>query len=273
MAEGVSSVSEEIGESRLKALCAGATLRIRVLETTASTNADVLTILRERGSTEEVVPVAVFAKRQTAGRGRIGRKWESLPGNICVSFGFSPKIRPERMANFTLWMGASICEILERCYNVPTTLKWPNDILIGGKKIAGMLTELHLDAKIVRGVVFGLGLNVAGNLLLMPDDVRVRTTSLSEHCGNVEINEVAATIAIAVEMAAAHFFAGTFRKDFERLWERYDCLRGNAVTAIYGNEEIAGTACGIDEGGSLKIRTACGKEIAFSAGDVTLKKC
>lgn len=269
------SVPEEISEARLKALCAeaGTELQIRVLETTASTNADALAILRERGNAERCAAFAVFAKKQTAGRGRIGRKWESIPGNICVSFGFAPKISPGKMANFTLWMGAAICKILERRYKIPVKLKWPNDILLGGKKLAGILTELHLDAKTVHGVVFGLGLNVAGNSALMPDDVRARTTSLSEHCGNVGINDVAATIAGAVETAASRFFAGTFREDFVRLWERYDCLCGKAVTAIYGNEEISGTACGIDAGGSLKVRTSRGEAIAFSAGDVTLKKC
>lgn len=270
----IKSVPEEISETRLKALCAeaGTVLRICVSETTASTNADALAILREHGNEKPFPPFAVFAKTQSAGRGRIGRKWESLPGNICVSFGFAPKIPPEKMANFTLWMGVAICEILERRYKIPVKLKWPNDILLDGKKLAGMLTELHLDAKTVHGVVFGLGLNVAGDSALMPADVRARTTSLAERCGNVEINEVAAAVAGAVETASSRFFAGTFREDFARLWACYDSLYGNAVTAIYGNEEVAGTACGIDDGGSLKIRTASGETIAFSAGDVTLKK-
>lgn len=271
MDESAISVPEEIDAAQLKSLCAARRLHLalEVLETTASTNADALKNLRTSGGDVPCPPFAVFAKKQSAGRGRTGRRWESVPGHLYVSFGFAPKIPPAKMANFTLWMGVAICEMLNRNYSVPAQVKWPNDLHVNGKKLAGMLSEVHMDANCVQGVVFGIGVNVADNLDALPMPVREQATAVREHCTACEINVLAAELAETVSVAAERFFAGNFQGDFERLWARYDSLRDAPVTAIYNDEQIAGIACGITSGGSLRIRTAAGEMLTFSAGDVS----
>lgn len=262
-----SSVPESVSATTLSRICAERACRIclDVRENTASTNADVLKKLREGAPT----PLAVFARQQSAGRGRTGRRWESLPGHIYASFGFAPKIPPHKMANFTLWMGVSVCALLERRYGVPVQVKWPNDLHVNGKKLAGMLTEVHLDAHCVQGVVFGIGLNVADNLASLPEPINQQATAIHVYNRQADINELAADLIETVVAAAERFFADRFQDDFEPLWARYDSLFNAPVSAVFNNEKISGTACGIDAGGSLRIRLSDGSVHAFSAGDVS----
>ena len=274
------SDSGKISAEKLSALCRarGVKMRVSVLEETDSTNSDVARELRSRIAENPGVPVApfaIFANSQTAGRGRAGRSWaRDSAGNICVSFGFSPSIAPAEMANFTLWMGASICEMLVREHGVPASVKWPNDLFCSGKKFAGMLTDVHVDAARVRGVIFGIGLNVGR----VPAEVENVATSLAHEIGLLgraapSVEEVAAELVSTVENAAEKFFSGTFAAEFPALWARHDMLRGRQVRAIYGEEFFAGIARGIDARGQILIapENVPGELRAFSAGDVSLR--
>ncbi|MGN0834463.1 MAG: biotin--[acetyl-CoA-carboxylase] ligase [Candidatus Spyradosoma sp.] len=253
---------------------AGSRLRVFVVEETGSTNADAAKMLAA-GTPEG--DFAVVANTQTAGRGRIGRKWASAqPGNLYLSCGFRPPaLPPERLANFTLWLGVAVAKTLREKFGVPALVKWPNDVFCAGKKLAGMLTEAHADAGRVRGVVFGLGLNVNLDPATLPPEVRGIATSMRSALGASEpldVNRVCAETLAAVERAYADFLAGTHASALAALWPQFDLLAGRPVTAIYGNEEITGTAQGVDARGSILIRDASGALRAFSAGDVTLKK-
>ncbi len=106
-------------------------------------------------------PFAVMARRQTRGRGRFGRLWHSgASSNLYASFAFRPRVEPDRMQTFTLWMGVNLCELLVKFASVTPGIKWPNDILFEGRKAGGMLTEARVDSDQIRDLVFGLGLNV-----------------------------------------------------------------------------------------------------------------
>lgn len=277
-------MENEISEKRLAELCAekGAKMRIKVLAETESTNDDALKILRHA---ENCAPFAVFTNRQRAGRGRNGRKWAGENfGNIYASFGFAPKIVPAKMANFTLWMGVSVCAMLAEKYGVPAQIKWPNDLFCAGKKLSGILTEVHTSADCVHGIVLGIGLNV----LARPEEFSDIATSLAEEMARrasaqqsasspkksdtLDVSTVAADLVACVESAAQKFFAGTFQEIFPALWARYDLLAGKSVAATYDDETISGTAQGIDEQGRLQILTPHGEVRFFAAGDATLKK-
>ncbi len=251
----------------------GARLRVFCVEETGSTNADVAKMLAAGTPDGDF---AVVANTQTAGRGRIGRKWASAqPGNIYLSCGFRPSaLPPERLANFTLWFGVAVAKMLREKFGVPARVKWPNDIFCAGKKLAGMLTEAHADSGRVRGIVFGLGLNVNLDPATLPPEVRDLATSMRSALGvpALDVNRVCAETLATLERAYAEFLAGTHTAALAASWKEFDLLAGQRVVAIYGEEEITGTAQGIDARGDILIRDASGTLRAFSAGDVLLKK-
>lgn len=250
----------------------GSKLPVFCVETTGSTNSDAAALLAS-GTAENF---ALVANTQTAGRGRIaGRRWESQPGNIFLSCGFSPKgIPPSRLANFTLWFGASVARMLRENFGVPAVVKWPNDIWCNGKKMAGMLTEAHADSGSVRGIVFGIGLNVNLEPESLPKNPGLNATSLRAELGGslLDVNRVCAELLLAIENAYADFVAGRHGEKLAAIWRDLDCLDGRRIVAVYGTEKISGTACGIDVGGNLLIRTDSGALRAFSAGDISPEK-
>src|SRR5690606_18217155 len=117
-------------------------------------------------------PFVILARKQTRGRGRLGRAWHSeANGNLYASFAFRPRVPPGRMAVFTLWMGVSICELIANFTHLQPGIKWPNDILFDGRKAGGMLTEARIDSDQIRDLIFGLGLNVNAPAADWPADL------------------------------------------------------------------------------------------------------
>jgi BirA family transcriptional regulator, biotin operon repressor / biotin---[acetyl-CoA-carboxylase] ligase len=219
-------------------------------------------------------PFAVVASKQTKGRGRFGRVWHSeANGNLYASFAFRPKLEPARMQTFTLWMGVNICELIANFTRTAPGLKWPNDILFDGRKAGGILTEARMDADQIRDLVFGIGLNINCPTTEWPEDLATRAVSLSEQTQTpLDINKFTAALIGRVLDAYDHFVRGTYTKTFADRWHRYDLLRGKRVTLLQGSQQITGTASGIDDEGSLILRTDLGKMERFRAGEVTIEK-
>lgn len=219
-------------------------------------------------------PFAVIASRQTRGRGRFGRSWHSeANGNLYVSFAFRPKLEPARMQMFTLWMGVNVCELIANFTRTSPTLKWPNDILFEGRKAGGMLTEARMDADQIRDLVFGLGLNVNCVTESWPEDLGRRAVSLAEQTqAGVDINKFTAALIGRVIDAYDQFVKGVHTQTFADRWNRYDVLRGKSVTLLQGAQQFDGVASGIDDEGSLLLRTDRGKMERFRAGEVTIDK-
>jgi BirA family biotin operon repressor/biotin-[acetyl-CoA-carboxylase] ligase len=219
-------------------------------------------------------PFVVIAGRQTRGRGRFGRVWHSEDnGNLYSSFAFRPKLEPARMQTFTLWMGVNICELIANFARTTPGLKWPNDILFDGKKAGGMLTEARIDADQIRDLVFGLGLNLNSTADAWPSTLNRRAISLAEHTKTpLDINKFAAALIGRVLDAYEQFVSGTYLKTFAGRWHEYDLLRGKPIKLLHGTETIAGTAAGIDDEGSLIMKTDRGRTERFRAGEVTIEK-
>lgn len=215
-------------------------------------------------------PFAVVALRQTAGRGRLGRRWHSeQAGNLYLSLAFRPFIETARLSPFTLWMGLALCAHLESRHGIRLGLKWPNDLLDSrGRKVAGMLTEARVDADRVRDLVFGLGLNIGER----PEELRGLASSLREAGGAaLDPSEVAAGVIGALSAAWDAFEDGSFRRGFLRLHTRHDCLAGKRVRVTLRGKPLSGVAEGVDESGALLLRLANGKRTAVSSGEVTLR--
>ncbi|MDR3229762.1 MAG: biotin--[acetyl-CoA-carboxylase] ligase [Puniceicoccales bacterium] len=243
-----------------------AAVALRCLPATDSTNDEAGRLL----SSGEPAPFAVVASAQTAGRGRMGRVWQSDdPGCLYLSFGFRPGLAPERAQSITLAVGLRLCERLAETSALPLLVKWPNDILCDGRKIAGILSEARIDADRVRDIVVGVGLNV--NRRVFPPELRDTAGSLAAFGREADINETAALCIAAIHEACERFAADGLGGDFAQRWRSFDYLAGKTIAARSGTEEISGEALGLAPDGALLVRTSSGLVRALNSGEVTLR--
>jgi len=239
-------------------------------DTVDSTNSEAERLL----AAGTAVPLVILAGAQTEGRGRRGRVWHSPPdGNLYSTFVFRPRLEPARLQDFTLWMGLNICELVSNFAKIEPGLKWPNDLLVNGRKAGGMLTEARVDADQIHDLVFGFGLNLNGRAAGLPRDVARTATSLAEATGApLDLNRFAAALIGRILSAYGQFIDGTHRDKFATLWRRYDVLRGRPVSVTQAHRTVAGTVTGIDNEGSLIVRLHSGRSERFRAGEVTLTR-
>jgi BirA family biotin operon repressor/biotin-[acetyl-CoA-carboxylase] ligase len=263
--------------SRLSQALLHALLRIKlpdgaitVLDEIDSTNSEA----ERRIAAGQPAPFAVFAASQTNGRGRFGRVWHSPDaGNLYASFAFQPRVDPTRMQLFTLWMGVNLCEVLESFFKITPAIKWPNDLIVSGRKVGGMLTEARIDSDRIRDLIFGLGINVNADTSNWPREIARTAATLADVTGaQVDINQLAAAVAGRVFGAFNTFIGGGFEPQLAALWARYDALRDAQVGVNHAGRITRGTASGIDADGSLIVATDSGRKVRFRAGEVTLEK-
>jgi BirA family biotin operon repressor/biotin-[acetyl-CoA-carboxylase] ligase len=245
--------------------------KVEFLAEVDSTNSEA----ERRLAVGQEAPFAVLARTQKAGRGRLGRKWHSAPsGNLYLSLAFRPFIPPDRLKPFTLWMGLALCAHVEKSLGLKLGLKWPNDLQSpDGRKVAGMLTEARLDADSVRELVFGVGLNLTGASKDFPADLRATAGSLEAALGTpLDLNREAAGVIAALFRAWEQFEEGTWSRSFRKLWSHHDVLAGKSVRVGLRGDPVAGVVDGIDDEGSLILRTGGGRRAIVSSGEVTLRK-
>jgi BirA family biotin operon repressor/biotin-[acetyl-CoA-carboxylase] ligase len=245
--------------------------KVEFLAEVDSTNSEA----ERRLAVGQEAPFAVLARSQKAGRGRLGRKWHSAPsGNLYLSLAFRPFIPPERLRPFTLWMGLALCAHVEKSLGLRLGLKWPNDLQSpDGRKVAGMLTEARLDADSVRELVFGVGLNLTGAPKDFPADLRATAGSLEAALGApLDLNREAAGVIAALFRAWEQFEEGAWSRSFRKLWTHHDVLAGKSVRVGLRGDPVAGVVDGIDDEGSLILRTGGGRRAIVSSGEVTLRR-
>jgi len=229
-------------------------------------------------------PLVVIARRQTKGRGRFGRPWLSEPnGNLYISFGFRPRVAPARLQTFTLWMGVVLCDFLAahmRAASHAPSIKWPNDIFFGARKVAGLLTEARAADGNIDTLVFGLGLNLKPPAAGWPPELAATATSLAEQSdgeiADADANAFVAALIIRVLDAHTQLLENpdATAAALAALWQKYDHLRGKTITALSGNgtERITGVADGIDNEGSLILKMPDARVEKIRAGEVTIEK-
>lgn len=212
-----------------------------------------------------VVGTLVAARTQTAGRGRQGRSWLDCGGlqMSCVL----PAHRADFDRGFSVWMGLMVVLALRDTYGLDARLKWPNDLVVGGRKLGGLIVD-----RIARGdetsVVAGLGLNLTADAGRFPAELQGRATSVWLESGLVlRPGEVATTVVARIDAELDRFRdAGwsAFTGDFVRC----DAIGSREVFFRTADEEIFGRSDGIDEKGALQVITADGRRRSFRAGDV-----
>lgn len=263
---------ETLNETLVQAMLtkAAADLRVVAVDEIDSTNSEA----ERRLANGEETPFLVLARRQTRGRGRLGRIWHSEEnGNLYSTFAFRPQVSPSLMSLFTLWIGVNLCECINSFCGVDCVLKWPNDLHISGKKVAGILTEARMEADVVRDVILGVGLNVNSAQADWPEPLRPIATSLRQAAGKpFELNRLAAALAGRIMLAYQQFCDGQHRAALKEKWPAFDSLRGKTVSLAQGDVRISGIACGVDTSGALIIERPDGTRFHARAGEVTLEK-
>jgi BirA family biotin operon repressor/biotin-[acetyl-CoA-carboxylase] ligase len=216
---------------------------------------------------------AVIAERQTSGRGRLGRVWVSPPGtNIAVSLVLRPNLKPAEASQIPLIAGIATCKAIERVSALHPRIKWPNDVLLRNKKVAGILAEMGAEVDRLHYIVLGLGINVNTRASLFPAELQPSATSLAEEAGQ-EVSRVRLLQALFEELE--HVYEEFKHSGFGPLrdrWKALDCTLGSWVKAIVGEERIEGQALDIDADGALVLRKQAGEIQRVIAGDVMLTK-
>jgi BirA family biotin operon repressor/biotin-[acetyl-CoA-carboxylase] ligase len=240
---------------------------IRYDETVDSTNR----VARELARSGAVEGTVVVADGQTAGRGRLGRAWFSPPGlNLYLSVVLRPSVPPARGPQLALVAASAVAATIVELSGARPAIKWPNDVLIGGRKVAGILTEMDSEADRVTFVVVGMGINLNMAREALAPELRRTATSLRAEVGR-EIHRAAFAGRLLAELERRYgrYTAEGFAVLREE-WESYSCLTGREVTVVGGNNRTDGRVLGIDEQGALRLRGADGVVRQILAGDVTL---
>lgn len=242
---------------------------IRVFQETTSTN-DIAEKLARDGVREGVV---VFAESQTRGRGRLGRRWVSPPRKgLWFSVLLRPRLSPQAATQLTIASATALVRAVRRQTGLLPEIKWPNDLLIRGRKIAGVLTEMNAELDAVRHLVLGIGVDVNVGPEDLPGDLRRTTTSLRiETGGSVDRAELAAEILRQLDHDYGRVSGGKFEALADEWEERCETI-GRRVVIHAGDRRVEGRAESLDADGALLLRTQHGHLERIIGGDVTVEK-
>ena len=224
---------------------------------------------RELADAGAVHGEVVIAECQTAGRGRRGRAWSSPAGkNLYLSVILRPALPPQRAPELTLVASVAACDACRKA-GVDAGIKWPNDLLVDGRKVAGILTELSAEADAVHWVILGIGVNLNAAPGDFPAELHAVATSLSIERGQPVPRALFAAALLSeleqwLDLHAAEGF-GPIRD----AWRERSVTLGREVRVDGDGGEIAGVAEDIDDSGALLVRGAGGL-VRIVAGDVRL---
>ncbi len=226
--------------------------------------------LATAGSPEGTV---VIADSQTEGRGRLRRVWHSPAGsNIYTSIILRPNLEPARAPQISILAGVAIAEIMDNFCPGMVNLKWPNDVLVQGKKVCGILAQMKTSTSRVDFIILGIGINININYNQLPQDIKNTATSLAIETGrNISRQE----LIIGLYENLTKWYKKLIIDGFSTVkgkWLSMAPMIGKRVQIISGDKVVSGKALGIDEQGSLLLLTAENRRIKIFAGDATILK-
>lgn len=240
---------------------------ILYFETVDSTNNEIKR-QAEHGGREGLLAIA---ESQSAGRGRHGRMWQSPAGSgIWMSFLLRPDIMPEQAAGITLVAAMGVTAAVREELGLPAQIKWPNDIVVNGRKLTGILVELSTDMECINYVAVGIGINVNNDSF--PDEIRDKATSLFAECRHkVSRSRIVASFGKHFERCYKIFMED---KDMRRLRVEYESAlvnRNSEVIIIDADAEKRRKALGISDSGELIVEDADGNTENIRAGEVSVR--
>ena len=207
----------------------------------------------------------VVAEGQTKGRGRLSRSWISPKGKgIYTSVVLRPTVQLSQVPLITLMAAVAVARAIQAETGLEAGIKWPNDVLIGAKKVAGILTELNAELNRVNYVVLGIGINVNAPKSTLPG----HATSLLEELGRrVDRLALARTLFAHLDQLYVEFLAGRFESIVDQ-WRSFAHFLGRPIRVVAHGRTVDGQALGVDPNGTLIVRNDAGLIEPVSAGDV-----
>lgn len=237
------------------------------LESVGSTN-NYAKKIAEEGA---VSGTLVITEEQTSGKGRRGRSWSASRGsNVMMTLLLRPQIRPEHASRLTLLMAMAVAGAVKRVTGLEAGIKWPNDVVVNGKKVCGILTEMDTEVDYINHVVIGTGINV--NQEEFPEEISRTAGSLCQALGRkVSRSELAAAVLEELEGIYETFLK---TEDLSALREQYNaiCVNcGHEIRVLEPGHEYTGTTDGINEKGELVVRKDSGETVCVYAGEVSVR--
>lgn len=257
-----------LNESSLKSLLHNKIIgkNLIVLDSVDSTN-DYLKKLGNEGCENGTV---VVAREQTKGKGRLGRTWQSKKDDgIAFSVLLRPNVAPSEISAITPLAGLAVCKAIREYTKLDCVIKWPNDIIVGRKKLVGILTEMSAEFDAVEYVITGIGINV--DHTSFPEEIAFKATSLLLETGrHVDKNEF---LACVLEHIENEFVKNNLELTPTALSEYTDLCAtlGRSVTFQRGTRRISGMAVGVSEHGELKVMMSDGTICLVNSGEVTVQ--
>jgi BirA family biotin operon repressor/biotin-[acetyl-CoA-carboxylase] ligase len=234
---------------------------------TASTN-DVALARAAEGAPEGAL---VIAEAQRRGRGRFHRKWLAPPGaGILASVVLRPTLHPSLVSQLVIAAAVAVAESLNALHDLDAHIKWPNDVYVGTRKIAGILAELSAEAEQVNHVVIGIGLNVNMTTAQLPKPVRDTATSIQ-----IELGREVSRLDVLVELLAQlERWYDRWRRDafapVKARWAELSSSLGRRVRITSGSETTTGLVADLDDDGALLLRLDTGHIRKVASGDIAL---
>ncbi len=229
-----------------------------------STN-DVARRLAEGGAAEGTLVIADY---QSAGRGRLGRRWQAPPGSsLLLSLLFRPPLAPTQSQRLTMVCGLAVADAVQTLTGLEVGLKWPNDVVIGGRKAGGILTELELSGSQVAFAVVGIGLNVSLDPAGLAEEPHPAATSLSHALGQ-PVPRLPLLLALLEAVEGRYLALRQGQSPHEEWAERLITL-GQRVVVSGAGRPLEGVAEGVNTEGALELRLDDGRLETVLAGDVS----
>ena len=255
------------GDVILPAILGGLWKDLRVYDSVESTNDLAMSLASKSLISSGTV---LIADRQTRGKGRLNRIWES-PGsrNIYMSMVIRPDLAPRDATMLTLLAAVAGARAVRSSCNIPVTIKWPNDLVVSDAKLGGILSEVRADPDRINIAVIGVGINVHMRPADFPGELRGFATSVRMAAGHaVPRNEI--IIQLLKEME--HWYGILVTRGKAPLisaWRKESSTLGKMVRVAIGDHSVSGVARDIDENGMLVLETPAGRRMHISTGDVS----
>ena len=235
-----------------------------LLDETESTN-NIARVLALEGAREFS---CVLARRQTGGRGRMGRSFFSYDGGIYLSVVLRPDITPGESLFITVAAASAAAEAIGELSGKKALIKWVNDIYIDGKKVCGILTEGNIIGEKLDFAVLGIGINIFGSDGLFPDDIK----DIAGYVIKGEASDDVKCRMITLFMQKfAEYYKNLQKKDYMSTYRSRNFLQGREVTFERGGKLLCGTVCDIDNNAALIVDIK-GERMALTYGDVAIRK-
>ncbi len=237
-------------------------------KTVGSTN----TLAKETARKNNNEFMLVTAENQEAGRGRLGRSFESDNNKgIWSSFILKPGMTPENALIITIASAIAVCKTLEDTCGLKTGIKWPNDIVSGSKKICGILSEMSCETGVIEFIVVGIGINISQGAEDFSKEVSQIATSVLTETGH-KYSRAEIISSLCYNMQEIYGLVKTGKtEEITKRWRKYTVTDGKKIRIIKNNDEIIVRAEGIDKKGRLVVSDESGKMTTYNSGEISVR--